>query len=74
VDQEVSNYYLTKEVAGTYRGMMIAIPLEHWGAAGPEPVPFSWPALLKRLAKKIDLEKTQEASAWSEEADAEASA
>jgi Transposase DDE domain len=56
VDQEVSNYYLTKEVAGTYRGMMIAIPPEHWTTvAQSSTVQLS--ALLKRLAKKVDLEK-----------------
>jgi IS4 transposase len=30
VSQEVSGYYLADEVAGTYRGMMIAIPEEEW--------------------------------------------
>jgi hypothetical protein len=28
--QEVSGYYLGDEIAGTQRGMMIAIPAEHW--------------------------------------------
>jgi IS4 transposase len=28
--QEVSGYYLADEIAGTYRGMMIAIAEEHW--------------------------------------------
>jgi IS4 transposase len=56
VDEEVSNYYLTKEVAGTYRGMMIAIPPEHWANVGPSST-VQLSALLKRLAKKVDLEK-----------------
>jgi hypothetical protein len=32
--EEVSGYYLADEVAGTYRGMMIAIPAKHWRAFG----------------------------------------
>jgi IS4 transposase len=31
---EVSGYYLADEIAGTHRGMMIAIPAEHWEAFG----------------------------------------
>ena len=30
VEREVSDYFLADEIAGTYRGMMIAIPGEHW--------------------------------------------
>ena len=30
VTEEVSGYYLADEVAGTYRGMMIAIPEDEW--------------------------------------------
>ena len=30
IDQQVSGYYLANEIAETYRGMMIAIPEEHW--------------------------------------------
>lgn len=30
IDQEVSEYYLADELAGTYRGMMIAIPAPEW--------------------------------------------
>jgi len=56
VDEEVSNYYLTKEVASTYRGMMIAIPPEHWANVGQSST-VQLSALLKRLAKKVDLEK-----------------
>jgi Transposase DDE domain len=32
VEQEVSDFFLADEIAGTYRGMMIAIPAEHWQA------------------------------------------
>ena len=30
VDKKISGYYLADEIAYTYRGMMIAIPFEHW--------------------------------------------
>jgi hypothetical protein len=30
IEQEVSDYFLADEIAGTYRGMMIAIPAKHW--------------------------------------------
>jgi Transposase DDE domain len=30
VEQGVSDFFLADEIAGTYRGMMIAIPAEHW--------------------------------------------
>jgi hypothetical protein len=30
VEREVSDYFLADEIAGTYRGMMIAIPEKHW--------------------------------------------
>ena len=30
VEREVSDYFLADEIAGTYRGMMIAIPAEQW--------------------------------------------
>lgn len=32
--EEVSGYYLADEIAGTYRGMMIAIPEEQWAVFG----------------------------------------
>lgn len=34
VAAEVSGYYVADEVAGTYRGMMIAIPAKHWRVFG----------------------------------------
>jgi hypothetical protein len=30
VEEGVSDFFLADEIAGTYRGMMIAIPAEHW--------------------------------------------
>jgi IS4 transposase len=32
--EEISGYYLGDEIAGTQRGMMIAIPAEHWAVFG----------------------------------------
>jgi hypothetical protein len=54
VEQEVSDYYLADEIAGTYRGMMIAVPEHHW-------VPFAQAdtqtlaALLQNLATRANL-------------------
>jgi hypothetical protein len=51
---EVSGYYLADEVAGTYRGMMIAIPEKHWRVFGK----MSAAALagtLRALAAKVKL-------------------
>ena len=30
IEEEVSGYYIADEIAGVYRGMLIAIALEHW--------------------------------------------
>jgi hypothetical protein len=30
VENELSGFYVADEISGTYRGMMIAIPDEHW--------------------------------------------
>jgi IS4 transposase len=53
-DTEVSGYDLAEEVAGTYRGMMIAVPKDEWvvfhGISPRELSPF-----LKRLAGKVRL-------------------
>jgi hypothetical protein len=54
VDTEVSGYDLAEEVAGTYRGMMIAVPKDEWvvfhGMSPAEISPF-----LKRLAGAVRL-------------------
>ncbi|HMB05171.1 MAG TPA: transposase [Isosphaeraceae bacterium] len=53
-DSEVSGYDLAEEVAGTYRGMMIAVPKDEWvvfhGMSPREISPF-----LKRLAGAVRL-------------------
>jgi len=54
IDTEVSGYDLAEEVAGTYRGMMIAVPKDEWvvfhGMSPKEICPF-----LKKLARAVRL-------------------
>ena len=53
-DTKVSGYDLAEEVAGTYRGMMIAVPKDEWvvfhGMSPQEICPF-----LKQLARAVRL-------------------
>ena len=54
--EEVSGYYLGDEIAGTQRGMMIAIPAEHWRmfrVLSPEQLAD----VLLQLASKVRLER-----------------
>jgi hypothetical protein len=52
--EEVSGYYLGDEIAGTQRGMMIAIPAEQWTVfAGLTAARFA--GLLRALAGKVRL-------------------
>lgn len=54
VDREVSAYDVAEEVAGTYRGMMIAIPEDEWVVFhGMSPQEFS--PILKRWASAVRL-------------------
>lgn len=56
IEEVLSTYYLTDEIAGTYRGMMIAIPGKSWKAfATMSPAQFA--KVLKELAGKVDLAK-----------------
>ena len=56
IEEVLSTYYLTDEIAGTYRGMMIAIPEKSWKVfATMTPVEFA--KVLKELAGKVDLAK-----------------
>jgi hypothetical protein len=52
--KEVSGYYLADEIAGTYRGMMIAIPEEHWTVFGGVTAE-QLADLLRELAGKVRL-------------------
>jgi len=56
IEERLSGYYLANEIAGTYRGMMIAIPEEHWEIFGKMPT-AQFVKVLKQLAQKVDLEK-----------------
>ena len=58
VEREVSDYFLADEIAGTYRGMMIAIPAEHWQALAEADTPMLARVLLD-LAKKASLPRYQ---------------
>lgn len=56
MDATVSDFYLVDEIQGTYRGMMMAIPPEHWQ-------PFrtmsltEFAVLLKQLAAQVNLKR-----------------
>jgi hypothetical protein len=54
VDAEVSAYDVAEEVAGTYRGMMIAIPADEWVVFHGMP-PQELSSILKRLAGAVRL-------------------
>jgi IS4 transposase len=54
VTEEVSGYYLADEVAGTYRGMMIAIPEDEW-AVFQDLSPVGLGQVLQELARKVRL-------------------
>jgi hypothetical protein len=56
VDEEVSDYYLADELAGTYRGLLIALPAEEWQfvTAMPEQEFVQW---LKGIAAGVPLER-----------------
>jgi hypothetical protein len=54
VHEEVSNYFLTEEVSGTYRGMMIALPPKTWERFQTlSAVDFA--KLLRQWAEHLDL-------------------
>jgi IS4 transposase len=54
IEDKLSGYYLADEIAGTYRGMMIAIPEEHWEVFGIMTI-TQLVKVLKALARKVDL-------------------
>jgi IS4 transposase len=54
VTEEVSGYYLADEVAGTYRGMMIALPEDEW-AVFQDLSPVELGQVLHDLARKVRL-------------------
>jgi len=56
VEEEVSNYYLADEIAGTYRGMMVALPPEKWKPFGTCDVP-TFAKWLVQLASQTNLSR-----------------
>jgi hypothetical protein len=69
VQEEVSAYYLADEIAGVYRGMMIAISAPHWQPFRTLSV-AQFAAVLRDLAGKVDMARLQKAE-WSEKAEAD---
>ena len=56
MDVELSDFYMVDEIQGTYRGMMISIPEEHWRVFGQ----MAWTDLieqLKELSAKATLKR-----------------
>ena len=53
---EVSNYQLSNEISGVYRGMMIALPAQEWERFQTMPLP-SLSKILLQLARRIRLER-----------------
>lgn len=53
--QTVSMYYLAEEIAGVYRGMMIAVPAEHWTTQFGLLTPAQLARQLLQLAKKVNI-------------------
>lgn len=56
IEQEVSGYYIADEIAGTYRGMMIAIPEKHWRVFR-RMTTQEFAKALRRLASNVKLRK-----------------
>jgi DDE family transposase len=58
VQQDVSGYYLNLEIRGTYEGMMIAIPEEHWHIFRTLSV-TEMASVLKELASHLEFARYQ---------------
>ena len=58
VENELSGYYMSLEIAKTYNGMMIAIPDENWTIFA-NLTPGQMAELLKQLAKHVVVSKYQ---------------
>jgi hypothetical protein len=58
MDKEVSGYYVTAEIAATYRGMMIAIPPEEW-AIFRDMTRSKFVKTMVSLAKNVNLRQFQ---------------
>ena len=58
VDEKLSNFYVSLEIAQVYNGMMIAIPADEWSIFQNLTV-AKMASVLKQLAAKVSLEKFQ---------------
>jgi hypothetical protein len=58
VEHGVSDFFVADEIAGTYRGMMIAIPAEHWQPLAQADT-TALARLLRTLAKRASLPRYQ---------------
>jgi hypothetical protein len=56
IEANLSAFYLADEIAGTYRGMMIAIPEKHWEVFSTMTT-VQLAKTLKELARKVNLAK-----------------
>lgn len=53
--RDLSMYYLADEIAGVYRGMMIAIPPPHWQQAFASLTPQEFADALLDVARRVDV-------------------
>src|SRR5206468_8648467 len=60
IEETVSNYYLTEEISGVYRGMMIALPPAQWTIFQTMSPP-DLADLLTQWAGRIDLNRYRKA-------------
>jgi len=56
VEEEVSGYYMAREWAAVYAGMMIALPASEWEAYREMPL-NEFASLLRELARKVKLDR-----------------
>jgi len=56
VDAALSDFYVVDEIQGTYRGMMIAIPVQHWQCFSNISL-SDFSTLLQHLATQVDLKR-----------------
>lgn len=54
-DASLSKYYLADEISGVYRGMMIAIPAEHWTAEYAKLSDEQFAAAMLKVAKRVSI-------------------
>lgn len=55
INNEVSGYYLADEVAGTWRGMVIVLPTEHWTKQFAGRTPRQMAQFLRQTARHVRL-------------------